>query len=613
MPQDFAEQMRSVPMTSNLGESLDRAQSFARAQQHRAVLLEHLLLALTEDPEASSVLRTCNVDVDRLGTDASVYLGRLMEDMRADEGEEPSADPELIKVLQAAGQAAQQSKRKQIDGAIVLAAIVGDGKSPAAGLLESHGLTFDDAIRALQKAKAQARSRQFDSGRPAQTSPVELDLPHSPVEKPSLAPSAEAAGAQSVGMGQSADEILAAARVRIQKRAATDAKKPAAVPPTANPPTQEQTEPKFAAPAPAALPASTNAPPSSPPPGSALPLSSLTSRMAAAVPSGGVEAASAEPGPQLAPPFPPGSPGPLANAIAPPRPNWPPTPVAPSAHGPPQQPPQQGPPQPSLPPPPYAGVAPPQQSARPPGPVASVRPGLPGPPAQSARAPWPDPAEPKMPPRPVLPNGAGPPSRRLPADAGAQAPRRAGKRQGAGQSGSGPLSEAIPRRMRAGVPATAHVRIAREKIDGLILLLLEQRGIAHRPESFMVRSLSVRLRAPDGGFFIEPETPETQWVAPSGQQQDEIASWQWTVTPQWRGKGRLQLLVTARTVGRDGVVTEMGPPERAIDVVVKGRPLHALGRFVRFLLAVGVGALIGRFGGEVWNVASAIAKRVGGG
>ena len=58
-------------------------------------------------------------------------------------------------MLQAAASAAQQSRRKQIDGAIVLAAIVGDGKSPAAGLLKSLGMTFEEAIRALQRANTQ--------------------------------------------------------------------------------------------------------------------------------------------------------------------------------------------------------------------------------------------------------------------------------------------------------------------------------------------------------------------------------------------------------------------------------------------------------------------------
>ena len=112
---------------------------FARDQSHRLVTLEHLLLALTEDAEAALILQSANVDLARLGTDVSGYLGRLLEDMRAEPGTEPRPDAELLRVLQAAASAAQQSRRKQIDGAIVLAAIVGDGKSPAAGLLKAHG------------------------------------------------------------------------------------------------------------------------------------------------------------------------------------------------------------------------------------------------------------------------------------------------------------------------------------------------------------------------------------------------------------------------------------------------------------------------------------------
>ena len=160
-------------MSSTLGESLERAHGFARDQGHRAVTLEHLLLAFTEDADASAVLQASNVDLVRLGTDVSGYLGRLLEDMRAENGAEPATDPELLRVLHAAVQAAQQSRRRQIDGAIVLAAVVGDGKSPAAGLLKSHGLTFEEVIRALQKtnakANAQARSKQFAT--PAPTPP----------------------------------------------------------------------------------------------------------------------------------------------------------------------------------------------------------------------------------------------------------------------------------------------------------------------------------------------------------------------------------------------------------------------------------------------------------
>ena len=40
---------------------------------------------------------------------------------------------------------------------------MGDAKSPAAGLLKTHGMTFDEAIKTLQKASAQARTKQYST------------------------------------------------------------------------------------------------------------------------------------------------------------------------------------------------------------------------------------------------------------------------------------------------------------------------------------------------------------------------------------------------------------------------------------------------------------------
>ncbi len=230
MPQPFADELRSIQFSPTLSESLERARVFAREQQHRAVLLEHLLLALTEDADAAAVMQVCNVDPVRLGTDASGYLGRLLEDMRAPPGFEPLPDAELLRVLQAAGQAAQQSRRRQIDGAIVLAAIVGDGKSPAAGLLKAHGLTFEEAIRALQKAtttaNAKARSQLYAA--PAKSAPQSASPPAAAGVEPGAAPALAAIGEEAAQTSQSVDEILAAARARIQQRTAAMVGKPEA-------------------------------------------------------------------------------------------------------------------------------------------------------------------------------------------------------------------------------------------------------------------------------------------------------------------------------------------------------------------------------------------------
>jgi neural Wiskott-Aldrich syndrome protein len=172
--------------------------------------------------------------------------------------------------------------------------------------------------------------------------------------------------------------------------------------------------------------------------------------------------------------------------------------------------------------------------------------------------------------------------------------------------------ETIPRRMRVGVPAAAQVRIGRERIDSLILLLMKGRGLAHRPEALASRSLSVRLKAPDGGFWIEPVSPETQWAEPlsGSHQHDEQVTWRWTVTPQQRGRGRLVLVVTARTVGQDGLATEAAPPDRVIEVAVSGGRLRRTGRWIGLFAALGAGAVIGRFSGELWAIGAAVIRRL---
>jgi ATP-dependent Clp protease ATP-binding subunit ClpA len=58
-----------VPSFSrNLEETLHRAVAYANQRKHEYATLEHLLLSLAEDPEASAVMRACNVDLAALNT-----------------------------------------------------------------------------------------------------------------------------------------------------------------------------------------------------------------------------------------------------------------------------------------------------------------------------------------------------------------------------------------------------------------------------------------------------------------------------------------------------------------------------------------------------------------
>src|SRR5262245_23355834 len=226
MPQVFADEFKSFPISAELGESLERAHRFAREQSHRLVTLEHLLLALTEDADATTMLASASVDLGRLSADVSGYLGGLLEDMRAEAQTELRPDGDLMRVLKAATTAAQQSRRRHIDGAIVLAAIVGDANSAAAGLLKALGMTFEGAIRALQLSNAQARAKPasqptaptwdgvLGAGKSCAVASEQLSVPSAEV-----GPQAST----EISLATSAEEFLAAARARIQQRAAARA------------------------------------------------------------------------------------------------------------------------------------------------------------------------------------------------------------------------------------------------------------------------------------------------------------------------------------------------------------------------------------------------------
>ncbi|MGZ8410958.1 MAG: Clp protease N-terminal domain-containing protein, partial [Hyphomicrobium sp.] len=181
-----------IPMSQHLAATLARAASYADAQQHPEVTLEHLLLALAEDTDAAGVLRSSNVDLARLAGEVSTHIGQI--DARRDPNGPAQVliSHDLKRILEAAAAAARQGRRAEINGAIVLAAIVGDGKSTAAHLLRVQGLTFEQAIRALQRAAAA----------PPRPDPSPQPSPHGPP------------GAQQ----GSTEDILANARERVQSR-----------------------------------------------------------------------------------------------------------------------------------------------------------------------------------------------------------------------------------------------------------------------------------------------------------------------------------------------------------------------------------------------------------
>jgi len=167
--------------------------------------------------------------------------------------------------------------------------------------------------------------------------------------------------------------------------------------------------------------------------------------------------------------------------------------------------------------------------------------------------------------------------------------------------------------MRVGVPVVTEARIARADVKALAEGL-QGGGAAFRHEVVVTKAMSVRLRAPDGGFTIENRSPETQWIENVlGFGSDDFASWRWTVTPRARGRRPLQLIVSARTVGADGMTAETALPDQIVDVKVSINYARTAARWIGWIAAAVIGGLLAKFGETGWVIAQLlIAKHLGG-
>lgn len=625
-------------MSPALQATLKRALDYAAGQTHREVLLEHLLLALSEDEDATAVMSAASIDLGRLRNDVASYLGEWNDRIAPGAPSSPAFSSSLAQILSYATLAAKQGRRSRIDGAIVLAALIGDGRSMAASFLKAQGLTFEDAVRVLQR------------GVGAGPAPKPVQAPTTPAAS---APGAAAMATPPAAAIHDTEDILAAARERVEQRRppqreATSPPVQPAVPASqrpvqAAPPAPDlrpvgpaaRSEPSADVSAPAAAgpdprPAeseNTGTPTVSTLPGAvswpgghhvpaaaSLPALSELSSLAKASAPPAVSTRVSDPTDaddiRMPDPVPPGAPPrqPSATWIPPALPAHPGATAGPGR--PPPVPPLQGvgarPPLPLAPPPdakPRAdtGTIPPWAEPyaypEPDFPAAAPRTQPPvrtGPPRlEESAINAPPGLQPPIPPAPPPPaqvrNPMSPPT------AAAPFPPQTAPRGSEGARipalDAAQVTHTIPAHLRSGKAHPVEVRIARTPMAAV------RPGAAPailRPELVAARAISVRLRGGKSGFAIEATSPETQWDQASGttgRLSSEAAVWRFVVTPQSTGRSDLQIIVTARTVGADGVMVDAALPDQSVPVRV-GSNLARTAMTLAKVVGIGLAAIV---------------------
>jgi hypothetical protein len=132
--------------STELWSTLDRAHASANQRKHEYTTLEHLLLALTDDVDASAVMSACKVDLGMLKDHLRSYIDNDMKRNVIDGGGETKPSAAFGRVLRCAEGFALGRGRPALTGAEVLVPMFFEKLSPAARFLGRQDMTRQDAV-----------------------------------------------------------------------------------------------------------------------------------------------------------------------------------------------------------------------------------------------------------------------------------------------------------------------------------------------------------------------------------------------------------------------------------------------------------------------------------
>jgi len=134
-------------LNKDLELTLNLAFRFARERRHEYMTVEHLLLALLDNPAAGEALKSCGANIDRLRNELSTFIDSttpLIPDGDLERDTQPTLG--FQRVLQRAVFHVQSSGKTEVTGANVLVAIFSEQESQAVYLLKKIDISRLDIV-----------------------------------------------------------------------------------------------------------------------------------------------------------------------------------------------------------------------------------------------------------------------------------------------------------------------------------------------------------------------------------------------------------------------------------------------------------------------------------
>src|SRR6056300_1524010 len=162
-------------ISQELEVSLHMAFMDARQKRHELITVEHLLVAMLDNPSAQEVLKACGANFDTLKKD---LLNHIEEHTPIVNGEnEVDTQPTLgfQRVIQRAMLHVQSSGKKEVTGANVLVAIFGEKDSHAVYFLHQEGIARLDVVNFIAHGISKITENENKSNKNLETYTINLN------------------------------------------------------------------------------------------------------------------------------------------------------------------------------------------------------------------------------------------------------------------------------------------------------------------------------------------------------------------------------------------------------------------------------------------------------
>src|SRR5205809_3541096 len=158
----------SIMIAQELEVSLHMAFVEARQKQHEFITVEHLLLAMLDNPSAAEVLKACGVDLDELRGVLADFISEHTPRLSPHSDADTQPTQGFQRVIQRAILHVQSSGKKEVTGANVLVAIFGEKESHAVYFLNQRGVTRLDVVNYISHGITKTSQKKDEKQESAQ-------------------------------------------------------------------------------------------------------------------------------------------------------------------------------------------------------------------------------------------------------------------------------------------------------------------------------------------------------------------------------------------------------------------------------------------------------------